>query len=167
FAVRFSSVEYFSLIVLGLVAASSVGSSSMMKGLAMVVIGIMLGVVGTDLYSGPQRFTFGSFDLMGGLSLVALSMGVFGISEIIFSVQDDDKRVRITGNSVRMRDMLPKKSEWSSLGMPVLRGTTIGSLLGALPGTGPAIAAYMAYSIENRVSRNKANFGKGAPEGIT
>lgn len=167
FAIGFSSVEYFALIILGLVAASSVGSNSILKGLAMVVIGIMLGVVGTDLYTGFQRYTFGSFDLMGGISLVALSMGVFGISEIIFSIQDHDKRVKITGNSVRMRDMLPEKSEWSSLGMPVARGTAIGSVLGALPGTGPAIAAYMAYAIESRVSRNKANFGKGAPEGVT
>lgn len=167
FAQGFSSVEYFALIVLGLVAASSVGGDSMVKGLAMVVIGIMFGVVGTDLYTGFQRYTFGSFDLMSGISLVALSMGVFGVAEIIFSVQDDASRVKITGKSVKFREMLPRKSEWSSLGGPVARGSAIGSLLGALPGTGPAIAAYMAYAIENRVSPNKANFGKGAVEGVT
>jgi TctA family transporter len=166
-ALGFSSVEYFSMIVLGLVAASSIGNTSMMKGLSMVVIGVMIGVIGTDLYSGYQRFTFGSLDLMGGVSLVALSMGVFGISEIISSIQYSHERVRIGAESVRLRAMLPERSEWSSLGKPVLRGSTIGSLLGALPGTGPAIAAYMAYAIESRVSPNRDRFGHGAIEGVT
>lgn len=167
FAIGFSSVEYFALIVLGLVAASSVGGDSMMKGLAMVVIGVMLGVVGTDLYTGYQRYTFGSMDLLSGISLVALSMGVFGVAEIIFSIQEEETRVKVKGASVNFRDMLPRKSEWQALGMPVLRGTAIGTALGALPGTGPAISAYLAYAVEARVSPNKANFGKGAVEGVT
>lgn len=166
-ALNFSSVEYFALIVLGLVAASSVGSDSVIKGLAMVVVGVMCGVIGTDLYSGYQRFTFDNLDLIGGISLVALTMGVFGVAEIIFSVRDNDSRHVIDPKSVTMRAMLPRRDEWKSLGKPVLRGSLIGSFLGALPGTGPAIAAYMAYAVERRVSPNKANFGKGAIEGVT
>lgn len=167
FAISFSSVEYFALIILGLVAASSVGSKSMIKGLAMVVIGIMIGIVGTDLYSGHQRFTFGNLDLMTGVSLVALSMGVFGVSEIVWAIQDRNNRVKIGGQSVRFKAMMPARKEWTSLGMPVIRGSTIGSLLGTLPGTGPAIAAYMSYAIESRTSPKRDKFGKGIVEGVT
>ncbi|MEQ8447189.1 MAG: tripartite tricarboxylate transporter permease [Pelagibacterium sp.] len=166
FALGFSSVEYFALIVLGLVAASSIGNAAMMKGLAMVVVGIMVGVIGTDLYTGYQRFTFGNLDLITGVSLVSLSMGVFGIAEIIMSIQNGADRKKIDKDTVSFRAMLPQKGEWGRIGMPILRASGIGSILGALPGTGPAISAYMAYALESRIAKDKSRIGNGAIEGV-
>lgn len=165
-ALHFSSVEYFALIVLGLVAASTITNTSMVKGLAMVVVGIMVGVVGTDLYSGHQRFTFGNMELMGGISLVALSMGVFGVTEIAYSLQQGAGASRIDRSQVRFAAMMPERDELRRLRAPVLRGSVVGAILGALPGTGPAIAAYLAYAMEVRAAKDPSRFGNGAIEGV-
>ncbi|MCR8724522.1 tripartite tricarboxylate transporter permease [Frigidibacter sp. ROC022] len=165
-ALNFSSVEYFALIVLGLVAASSISTGSMFKGLAMVVIGIMFGVVGTDLYSGYQRFTFGSLDLIGGVTLVSLSMGAFGVSEIISSLQEGNRRAPLSADAVKFRAMVPARDDVKRILAPILRASGVGSFLGALPGTGPAISAYLAYALEMRLSKEPERFGAGALEGI-
>ena len=165
-ALGFSSVEYFALIVLGLVAASSISTASMAKGLSMVVIGIMIGVIGTDLYSGYQRYTFGILDLVVGVSLVSLSMGVFGIAEIVMSIQSGTDKRKIEKDVISFRAMMPEKGEWARIRMPMLRASTIGSILGALPGTGPAISAYMAYALESRIARDRSQIGTGVIEGV-
>ena len=164
-AISFSSVEYFSLIVLGLIAASSVSNSSVVKGLAMVVIGIQVGTVGTDVYTGQMRFTFDNFDLADGITLVSVSMGVFGVSEIIFTVNEMKNRV-IDRKSIQMRTMVPSREQVKKITGPILRASGVGSFLGALPGTGPAISAFVAYALETRIAKDPEKFGKGAIEGV-
>lgn len=164
-ALSFSSVEYFSLIVLGLVAASAISHGSALKGLAMVLVGIMVGTVGTDLYSGDARFTFDVLGLADGINLVVVAMGLFGISEIIVCLQDGKARV-VDRKAISFKSMLPRRDEVKRAGMPILRGSGIGAVLGALPGTGPAISAFLAYALEVRLSKNPKRFGHGAIEGI-
>ena len=164
-ALGFTSVEYFSLIVLGMVAASTISHGSALKGLAMVVIGIMIGTIGTDLYTDTFRFTFGYLELVDGVGLVAVAMGVFGIAELVISLKANVSRVT-DHKSVSMSSMILTGDEVRRIRMPILRGSAIGSFLGALPGTGPAISAFMAYAVETRLSKDPSRFGRGAVEGV-
>ncbi len=165
YALSFGSADYFSLMVLGLVAASTISDGSAMKGLAMVVFGIAFGTVGMDIYTGQERFTLGYLELSDGISLIALAMGLFGLSEIITSIRHIDVG-GIDKNSVSFRAMKPTKDDMRRSVGPVLRGTGLGSFFGTLPGTGPSVAAFMAYAVEKRVAKDKSRFGKGAIEGI-
>ena len=165
FALGFSSVEYFSLIVLGMVAASTISNESALKGLAMVVIGVMIGTIGTDLYTDTFRFTFGFLELVDGVGLVAVAMGVFGIAELVTSLKANVTRIA-DSKSVRMSSMVLTRDEVKRIRGPILRGSAIGSFLGALPGTGPAISAFMAYALETRLSKNASLFGTGIVEGV-
>jgi TctA family transporter len=165
YAISFGSTEYFSLMLLGLVAASGMSGGDISKGLAMVSLGVLMGCVGSDPATGLQRMTFGSLDLADGIGLATLAMGVFGIAEVVYSVgkvvSNDPNTRRIT-----FRSMVPTADDWRRSWAPILRGTGIGSFFGALPGTGPAIAAFVAYAVERRVSREPERFGKGAIEGV-
>ncbi len=164
FALSFGSVEYFSVLLLGLVGAASVGRGSVVKSQLAVVLGVLFGTVGTDVSTGVQRFTFGLPEFITGISLVALAMGVFGLAEIVSST---DRAAGDQGKArIRMRDMLPTRREVRASLAPLRRGTAIGALLGALPGTGPTIASFMAYSVEKRVARDSSRFGAGAIEGV-
>lgn len=165
YALEFGPTEYFALMVLGLVAASSISGGSVAKGLAMVTLGIMLGCVGIDLNAGTPRFTFGQPELMDGVSLIALAMAIFGVSEVIMTV----RRVKATDidpETVRLKAMLPSRDDLRRSWWPMLRGSSVGSFFGTLPGTGPAIAAFVAYAIERRIAREPERFGNGAIEGI-
>lgn len=164
YALSFGSAEYFALILMALVATASVSYGSMSKGLAMVVLGVLFGTVGADTYTGIPRFSFGAVELMNGVSIVALAMGIFGVSEIIATVRNPAGNV--AGVNVRMRAMKPTRDEVKRSAFPILRGSGIGAFLGALPGTGPAIAAFISYAIEKRISPDPTRFGKGAIEGI-
>jgi len=165
YALQFGSPEYFALMLLGLVAASSISVGSPVKSMAAIVIGILLGTIGIDIYSGGNRFTFGILPLSDGLSLVALAMGLFGVAEVISSVRtlanDHQPRTRIT-----LRSMIPTRDDLKRSFMPASRGSLVGVIFGALPGTGPTIASFMAYALEKRVSREPERFGKGAIEGV-
>ncbi len=162
---KFGAAEYFSMMLLGLIAASMLASGSALKGLAMVMLGLTLGTVGTDVNSGVARFNFEIPELMDGISLVALAMGLFGISEVISSVNNTgDSKVK---EKITFRSMAPSKKDWKESAMPMLRGTGVGSFFGALPGTGAAIASFMAYAVEKKVSKDPSKFGKGAIEGVT
>lgn len=162
---KFGAAEYFAMMLLGLIAASMLASGSALKGLAMVMLGLILGTVGTDVNSGVARFNFGVPELMDGISLVALAMGLFGISEVISAVNHTrDSKVQ---EKITFRSMTPTKKDWKESTMPMLRGTGIGSFFGALPGTGASIASFMAYAVEKKVSKDPGKFGKGAIEGIT
>ncbi|WP_185984305.1 tripartite tricarboxylate transporter permease [Aureimonas mangrovi] len=165
YALSFGSAEYFALMLLGLVAASTIADGSAIKGLAMVVLGIAFGTVGMDLYTGSQRFTFGMLQLSDGISLVALAMGLFGIAEIIASIRHVHAG-HVDRKSVSLRSMKPTRDDMRRSVMPMARGASIGSFFGTLPGTGPSVAAFMAYAMEKRVARDKSRFGKGAIEGI-
>ena len=164
-ALRFGSAEYFALMLFGLVAASTISAGSMVKGLAMVVLGLMLGTVGADMYTGIPRFSFGFLELSQAVSIVALAMGIFGVSEVITMV----RRIKpgdIDPKSVTMRAMIPTREDWRRSWAPMLRGSAIGTFFGTLPGTGPSIASFMSYAMEKRSAAKPERFGKGAIEGI-
>lgn len=165
YALRFGSAEYFSLMLLGLIAASTIGGGSAIKGLAMVCLGIILGLVGMDSQTATVRFSFGILGLIEGIGLVALAMGIFGVAEIIMSV-GRMKTAEIPPESLSMKAFKPTRDDVRRSWMPMLRGSAIGSFFGTLPGTGPSIAAFLSYGMEMRVAREPGRFGKGAIEGI-
>ncbi|WP_062228564.1 tripartite tricarboxylate transporter permease [Aureimonas frigidaquae] len=165
YALSFGSAEYFSLMVLGLVAASTVSNGSALKGLIMVAVGILAGTVGADIYTGTPRFTFGYLELMDGISLVALAMGIFGVAEVISSIGKVDLK-DLDQKSISFAAMKPTRDDVRRSWFPMLRGSSIGAFFGTLPGTGPSLAAFMAYAVEKRAAREPQRFGKGAIEGI-
>ncbi|MEM5544978.1 tripartite tricarboxylate transporter permease [Sulfitobacter sp. AS92] len=164
FALLFQPAEYFSVMVLGLIAASIVSSSGVVRGLMMVCLGILLGAIGVDVNSGDARFTAGIPELRDGVSLVVVAMGLFGISEVMVSLRGATQSY--AGQNVRGRDIFPTWAEWRRSFLPALRGSAIGSFFGTLPGTGQTVASFVGYALEKKVSRNKAHFGKGAIEGV-
>jgi len=162
---KFGAAEYFSMMVVGLIAASTLSSGSPAKGLAMVALGLLIGTVGTDVNSGQSRFDFGIPELMDGINLVALAMGIFGIAEVVASIrQTRDAKVK---EKITFRTMIPTRKDVKDSIFPMLRGTGIGSFFGALPGTGTSIASFMAYAAEKKVAKDPSRFGKGAIEGLT
>ncbi|MEJ8572022.1 tripartite tricarboxylate transporter permease [Microbaculum marinum] len=166
-ALTFNSTEYFSVMVLGLVAASTLSNGSTAKALVMTSLGLLLGLVGMDLNSGTMRFTFGVLELSDGVSLVAVAMGLFGVAEIVSKMTSSGShaaRPRISG--ISMRAMLPSREEFGRLWAPILRGSVLGSAIGALPGAGPTIASFMAYAAEKKWARDPGKFGQGAVEGV-
>ena len=163
FALKFGPAEYFSLMVLGLAASVSLAHGSIIKALAMVVTGLLLGTIGQDLYTGTPRFTFGSLDLADGLEFVALAMGLFGIGEIVRNLEDESQRTAIVQ---KVTDLIPTMAELKRIIAPVLRGTVLGSVLGILPGGGALLASFAAYALEKRVSRHRHELGTGAIEGV-
>ena len=143
-AFQFGPAEYFSIMVLGLVSASVVSSGSAIKGIAMVVGGVMLGLVGTDVNSGVARFDFGFPELQDGVQIVALAMGLFGVTEIVASIN----HIKASGKiDVSMKSMLPTRDEMRRSWGPMARGSGLGSFFGILPGVGPTVAAFMSYAL--------------------
>src|SRR5690606_38995913 len=130
------------------------------------VIGILLGTVGLDIYTATSRFTFGSMELMEGLSLISLAMGIFGVAEVISSVRKVNVGEVETRSVVTFRAMKPSGDEVRRSWMPMLRGSAIGAFFGTLPGTGPSVASFLSYAVEKRASTEPQRFGKGAIEGI-
>lgn len=162
---KFGPAEYFAMMVVGLIAASTMASGSPAKGLAMVTLGLLLGTVGTDVNSGVSRFDFDIPELMDGINLVALAMGVFGIAEVVSSVnlvRETDVKEKITWAA-----MQPTRQDVRDSILPMLRGTGIGSFFGALPGTGASIASFMSYAVEKKMAKDPSRFGNGAIEGVT
>ncbi|WP_241239682.1 tripartite tricarboxylate transporter permease [Silicimonas algicola] len=163
-ALKFGSPEYFALMVLGLIAAATLASSSPLRGIVMVVLGVLLSLVGTDVNTGAYRFTFGMSSLADGLGLVPLAMGLFGVAEVIERLVSG--RVAGKPETVGLKSMLLTRDETRRTFMPMVRGSLCGIFSGILPGAGPSLGAFLAYGLEKRVSPNSANFGKGAIEGI-
>lgn len=163
-ATRFGAADYAAMMVMGLVAASTIGSKQPAKSLAMVVVGLILGTVGTDVNSGAPRFTFGQTQLLDGINLVALAMGLFGVAEVIANIRKADRHG--PPNRVTLRDLIPAREDLRRIFAPILRGTTLGGFFGALPGTGSTISSFLSYALERRVSRRPEAFGHGAVEGI-
>jgi len=164
-AMSFGAPEYFSLMLLGLVAAATITFGSVAKSLSMVVLGVLLGCVGMDAYTGQPRFTFGVMHLYESLSLMPLAMGLFGVAEIAASVGLVNL-AQMTRAQYAMRAMLPTRDDMRRSPLPMLRGGTLGAVLGALPGVGPSVASFMSYAIERKVAAQPERFGKGAIEGI-
>ena len=162
-ALKFGSAEYFSLIVFGLICSIALAHGSILKSLAMIVLGLLLGLVGTDVYTGAQRFTLGYLALFDGINVVAVAIGVFGMSEILKNLESEHERsVTMTaiGRLMPSREDL-KKSKW-----PIIRGTVLGTLLGVLPGGGALLSSFGSYAMEKKLSSSPQNFGNGAIEGV-
>ncbi len=162
-ALKFGAAEYFSLMVLGLVSAIALAHGSILKALAMVVLGLLLGLVGTDIYTGTPRFTLGITEYADGLNFVALAVGVFGIAEILRNLEGDQDRTVL---GTKLAGLFPSREDLRKIVGPVLRGTGIGSLLGILPGGGAVLAAFASYTVEKRMSKTPEEFGHGAIEGV-
>ncbi|MDB6454185.1 tripartite tricarboxylate transporter permease [Falsirhodobacter sp. 20TX0035] len=162
-ALSFGPADYFSLMVLGLIASVTMASGSIVKALAMIVIGVMLGLVGQDIYTGAARMTFGQPQLLDGLEFVAIAMGLFGLAEICQNLEDESSRA----TSVKsVGSLMLSRADFKAIIRPVLRGTGIGSILGVLPGGGATIGAFAAYVTEKKLSRTPERFGQGAIEGV-
>jgi len=159
----FGAAEYFAVMIFGLLAAASMTSDAPIKGVAMVVLGLLLGSIGADVASGVPRFTFGLYQLYDGVSIVIIAMGLFGVAEVIASA--GKARVTKVAN-VSLRSMIPTRDDVKRSFFPTLRGTGIGAVLGALPATGPTLSAFVSYAVEKRVARDPSRFGKGAIEGV-
>lgn len=164
-AFKFGPQEICSLMLLGLLAGSTLAKGSPVKGVAMTLLGILLSLVGTDVNTGSERFTFGYLELSDGLELVAVSLGLFGIAEFLKSVNavipTGTKRMRLG-----LRDLRPQRDDLRRALPPILRGTVIGSLCSLIPGTGPTIASFIAYAAEKKISKTPERFGHGAIEGV-
>ena len=162
-ALKFGPAEYFSLMVLGLIGAVVLAHGSLVKAIAMIVLGLLLGIVGTDVNSGVARFDFGIPELSDGIGVVVVAMGLFGFSEIILNLESTEKRELITTN---LRGMWPTKAQFKLAAPAVLRGTALGSVLGVLPGGGAMLSSFASYSIEKKLAKDPSQFGKGAIQGV-
>jgi TctA family transporter len=163
FALSFRAPDYFALMLLGLIAASTLSIGSPLKGLAMVAFGLLLGSIGTDVNTGSLRFTFGSTNLMDGIGLVPLSMGLFGVAEVLSNMGSPSHGA---AGRIGLREMIPTRQQMRDSIWPTIRGSSLGAAIGAMPGSGGTIASFMSYAVEKRVSRNPEKFGRGAVEGI-
>jgi len=152
-------------MLLGLLAGSTLARGSPLKGVAMTVLGLMIGIIGSDIETGAERFTFGLAELDDGVELIALALGLFGIAEFMNSV-NQQAEINTQYTNVRLRDMRPTKEDVKRSIMPMLRGTIVGSLCALIPGTGPTIASFVAYATEKKISRTPEKFGTGMIEGV-
>ena len=165
FAQKFNSPDYFSLMVLGLVTAVILAQGSVLKAVTVTLIGLLFGLVGTDVSSGATRYTFGIQTLWDGIDFLPLVIGMFGLVEIIRNLEGDN--IDRDPISTKMRDMWPTPQEFKEAIPAALRGTALGSLLGILPGGGAVLASFAAYTVEKKVVRNPTYaFGKGAIQGV-
>jgi putative tricarboxylic transport membrane protein len=165
-ALKFGPAEYLSLMVLGLIGAVVLASGSLLKALAMIVLGLLLGLIGTDVNSGAARFTFDVPELLDGVSFVVIAMGVFGYGEIINNLsQSDEHREVFTG---KVTGIMPTAEDFRLMMPAVLRGTALGSVLGILPGGGALLSSFAAYTIEKktRLKPGEVPFGQGNIRGV-
>jgi TctA family transporter len=162
-ALKFGAPEYFSLMLMGLVTAAVLAHGDMSKSLAMTALGLLVGVVGTDVNSGMARFSFGFPELTDGIGFVVLAVGVFAIGEIVGNLGDKEERQVFTS---KVKGLWPTKEDLKTSILPILRGTGIGAFFGVLPGTGPAIASFSSYMLEKKLAKDPSRFGKGAIEGV-
>ena len=162
-AIRFGPPENFGLMVLGLVCTLFMISGSPVKGVLMVALGFLAAAVGIDVVNGKERFTFGSINLSGGIDLLSVVIGLFGLTEVFFNVE---KQLRTTVLAETIRGLWPTLADWRASWRPMLRGSGLGFLLGLVPGGGPVTASFMSYALERRIARQPERFGQGAIEGV-
>src|SRR6202158_1343633 len=161
-AQKFGPADYCSLMSVGLVAAVVLANGSVAKAIAMVFLGLLFGLVGTDVNTGAQRFTFDVPELSDGIDFAPIAMGLFGIAEIVINLE---RRMERTG-AIKVGSLWPTREEIRRSIPAVIRGTALGSILGVLPGGGPTLGAFSAYTLEKKVSKHPEEFGKGAVEGV-
>ena len=162
-AVAFGPPEYFSLMVLGLTILSFLSQGSMAKALLMAAFGILLGLIGMDQITAQARMTFDRLELLDGIGLVPIVMGLFGVAEILSNLERELKREVI---QARIGGLWPSLADWAASKWAIIRGTTLGFFLGILPGGGAVIASFASYAMEKKLSRTPERFGKGAIEGV-
>jgi TctA family transporter len=162
-ALQFGPAEYFSLIFLGLVSSVALAHGSILKALAMIVLGLLFGLVGSDVTSGAQRFTMGIPEISDKLEFVAVAIGVFGLAEILKNLENESDREVV---ATKISRLLPNREEFREMVGPVLRGTALGSILGILPGGGAILSSFAAYTVEKKISKTPWEFGKGAIAGV-
>jgi TctA family transporter len=162
-ALKFGAPEYFSLMLMGLIAAAVLAQGGMMKSLAMVAMGLLLGIVGTDVNTGVQRFSFGITELSDGIGFIVVAVGVFAIGEIISNLGDSERRTIFTD---KVTHLYPTRDDLKASAGPIVRGTLLGSFFGILPGTGPSIASFASYMMEKKLAKDPSRFGRGAIEGV-
>ena len=162
-AFKFGPAEYFSLMVLGLIGAVVLASGSLPKAICMILLGLLLGMIGTDVNSGVARYDFGIPELQDGIDFAVVAMGVFGFSEIMTNLELKDQRVDITG---KVGSLYPNKQEFKEAWPACVRGTALGSALGILPGGGAVLSSFASYTLEKKISKNPERFGKGHPAGL-
>lgn len=163
-AFKFGPTEICSIMLLGLLAGATMSRGSPLKGVAMTIFGLLCGVVGTDVISGTTRYTFDLPELADGVELGALCMGLFGIADFLVSV--NRTTIKPSDAKVSMKDMRPTRAEMKQAFWPMVRGTMVGTLFGAMPGTGPTITTFIAYALERKIAKDPSRFGKGAIEGV-
>jgi putative tricarboxylic transport membrane protein len=164
-AFKFGSAEYFSLMVLGLVGAVVLASGSLLKAIAMIVLGLLLGQINTDVITGTARFSFDIPELTDGIGFVVIAMGVFGFGEIIANLGQPPEHREVFTKEVK--GLWPTKEDFQDAWPSVLRGTSLGAVLGVLPGGGALLASFAAYTLEKKINRNpRVPFGKGAIQGV-
>jgi putative tricarboxylic transport membrane protein len=162
-ALSFRAPEYAATIILALVGVSALANRSLLETLAMAIIGLLIGTVGTDVNSGVLRFTFHQSHLASGVDFVAVAVGVFAISEIGYQLGTPDRSVRAAWN---IAGLLPDRQDIAASWKPILRGTALGALLGVIPGVGPMLSSFASYTMEKKLAKDPSRFGQGAIEGV-
>ncbi len=162
-ALSFGPPDYFALMLLGLIVSCVLAQGSVVKAIGMVVLGVTLGLVGTDVQTGQQRFTFGVPELSDGINFVVLAMGLFGIAEVVLNLENPEIRKGIV---VKHGKLWLTREEWRYAIPASIRGTLLGTVLGILPGGGASLSAFGSYMLERKISRRPERFGKGAIEGL-
>jgi TctA family transporter len=162
-AQKFGPADYCALMALGLVAAVVLASGSVIKAISMVFLGLLFGLVGTDVNTGAQRFTFDIPELSDGIDFAPIAMGLFGIAEIVVNLE---RHLTRSGGTIKVGSLWPTRDEVRRAWPAVLRGTALGASLGVLPGGGPTLGAFSSYTLEKKISKNPEKFGKGAVEGV-
>lgn len=162
-ALEFGAAEYFSLMFMGLVFSAVLAHGDLVKSLAMVAAGLMLGIVGTDVTSGLPRFSFGVSELLDGVGFTVIAVGLFAVAEIVQNVSRTEK-VEIFSKDIK--NLMPTWADMKAAWKPTLRGTALGSFFGALPGITASVASFSAYMLEKKLAKDPSRFGKGAIEGV-
>ncbi len=162
-ALEFGAAEYFSLMLMGLVFSAVLAHGDLVKSLAMVVIGLLLGIVGTDVTSGLPRFSFGLPELLDGVGFTVVAVGLFAVAEIAQNVARTEK---VEVFSTNIRNLMPTWADVKAAAKPTLRGTVLGACFGALPGITASVASFSAYMLEKKLALDPTRFGKGAIEGV-
>lgn len=163
FAIRFGPPEFFALMALGFVVVLVLSKTSPVKSCIMICAGLALSLVGQDSVTGESRFTFGMPELLDGISIVTVAMGLFGLGEVLYNLERLQSR---SIHHVPIKDLLPTREDWRLSTAPILRGSGLGFLIGLLPGGGATLASFISYAVEKRLAKDPSRFGRGAIEGV-
>ena len=162
-ALKFGAAEYTSLMLMALVASAVMTQGDAVKGLAMVVLGLLIGVVGVDVNSGMARYSFGIPELVDGVGFTVVAVGLFAVAEIVVNLESKEAREVYTG---KVTGLMPTARDLKDAAWPTVRGTAVGACFGVLPGTGPALSSFATYMLEKKIAKDPSRFGRGAIEGV-